>query len=325
MQKHILMLLLALFSGASLKANADEAVELKLRWLAGKSYLVKMNSAQKISQTLEGKPIVIDQTLGFNYVYVVQNVDAAGAAKVEVAFRDVVFKIVVPGEKAPVVMEYDSTKPPKEIPPAMSGIASLVGQKVWMRIASDGHALEAGGFKELIAHMMKNISVPPGAERTMMENTMKAQFSEETFKEMLAKGTNSTYPGHPVAVGDSWTSDMKLTQGIPMQLVSTYTLNERKDGLSIINVEATMLMDSKGKPMQAANTKTAMQLQGKQSGTMQIRESDGWVVKSQTKLDFSGTVSISTTPSGPGDLARPSKKSWPISITGTTTVESQDL
>ena len=331
MKKFSPVLLVALFCGVAqaqnppTSPNAADKVELKVRWQAGKRYLMKLMSEQKISQTMDGKPIVIDQTLGFNYVYAVQNVDAAGVAKVETEFRDVLFKIVAPGEKAPTVIEYDSTKPKKEIPPAMSGIASLVGQKVWMKIAPDGQTREAGGFKEVIAHMIKSISVPPGAERTIMENSLKSQFSEESFKEMLAQGMNKTYPAHPVAVGDSWKSDVKMTQSLPMQLVSTFTLKERKDGLSIIGLESTLALDSKGKPMQAANSKIAMQLQGKQSGTMQIRESDGWIMKSQAKLDFSGTVSVSTTPSGPGDISRPTNKSWPISIVGTTTVDSEDL
>ncbi len=330
--KQLLIPALALLFGSAAHAQNPQIglpdagkVELKLRWLAGKSYLVKTTSVQKISQMIEEKPLVVDQTLGFSYVYAVRGVDAQGAATVDITFRDVFFKMVVPGKETPVTIEYDSTKPIKEIPPSMSGVASLVGQKVWIKIAPDGRTVEAGGFKELLKHMIKSISVPPGAERTVMENTLKGQFSEESFREMLQQGTASNYPKHPVAVGESWTSDIKLTQNMPMQLVSTFTLKERKDGFSLIGLEGTLALDSKGKPMMAADSKIVMQLQGKQSGTMQIRESDGWIIKSQTKLDFAGTVGVSTTPGGPGDLRRPTNKSWPISIRGTTTVESEDL
>ena len=44
--------------------------------------------------------------------------------------------------------------------------------------------------------------LPPGVERAMMEQTFKGQFSEQSFKEMLQKGTNGTYPDHSVAVGN---------------------------------------------------------------------------------------------------------------------------
>jgi hypothetical protein len=307
-------------------AAVADKVEFKLRWQAGKQYLVKIRSEQKISQTIDNKLMVVDQTTGFTYLYDVKDVDAQGAANVEMTFRDVLFKVVIHNEKAPFTIEYDSTKKPLvEAPPAASGIAAMAGQKVQLKITPQGRTLEAKGFKELLEHMIKSIKVPAGNERAMMEGMMKSQFSEDSLKDMLEKGMSGTYPAHPVAIGESWTSATSLKSNLPMQLAATFTLTERKNGIATISQESTMAMDSKDKPIQVADSKTAINLEGKLSGTTQLRESDGWIVRSLTRMDFAGAVVVSTQPTSPGDLRPPSKKSWPMSITGTTTVESQDL
>ena len=66
---------------------------------------------QQISQTIDNKKIDIFQLIGFNYVYDVQAVDAAGTATVKVIYKGVQYR-----NQGPMgIVDYDSADPPGQL------------------------------------------------------------------------------------------------------------------------------------------------------------------------------------------------------------------
>jgi len=171
--------------------------------------------------------------------------------------------------------------------------------------------LEVRGIKEM---QEKTIAAIPATQRSLLGPILKTQLSEANLKEMIQKSSNNAYPNHPVGIGESWTQNISLSAGFPIKLDMTYTLRDRQNGIANLDVSGKIAMDSDGKSMGMPGAGISMKINGQQTGTMQVRESDGWVLKSQHALRFSGTMTVD----------KP-KKSWPIYSSMTTTVESSEL
>lgn len=326
MKKHLAKLAAVVFfcAGVAGAQNAEEKIELKLRWQAEKDYLVRIENDTRTTQIINGQTNHVAQNMVLHYLYQVISVDEQGVADLDLTFRDVAFSLVARSGKNTVKMEYDSTKKPKEIPPVASGFAALVGQVVEIKVDPRGRVVEARGFKELLQHLTKNITLPAGPERASIEETLRNQFSEEAFTEMMQKNMGGFYPSRAVAVGEAWGDKTELTQGFPVVMDSTFTLQERSKGTSLIATEASMIMDAKNKPIRSENTKITYEFKGKHVGTMLIRESDGFVTRSQSAFSLAGQMFLNTTPANPGDIRPATKQSWPIYIVGTTTVELEN-
>ena len=330
MKKHLARLAAVVFfcagacAGVAHAQNAEEKVELKLRWQAEKDYLVRIENDTKTTQIINGQTNHVAQNMVLHYLYQVISVDEQGVADIDLIFQDVAFTVSGHSGKNRFKVEYDSTKKPKEIPPVASGFAALVGQMVEVKLDSRGRVVEARGFKELLQHLTKNITLPAGPERAAIEQSLHNQFGEEAFSEMMQKNMGGFYPGRAVAVGETWSDKTELTQGFPMIMDSSHTLQERNKGISLIATEASTIMDAKNKPIRSENTKITYEFKGKHVGTMLVRESDGFVTRAQNSFRLAGQMFVNTTPANPGDIRPATKQSWPIYIVGTTMVELEN-
>lgn len=303
-----------------------ETIELKPHWQAGKKYLQTLRSNIKTSQTIEKQRMDMTQDMTMGMLYQIKDVDVEGAANMELTFRSIQAKFHMKHAGQDMNSSYDSQHPSKKPDPAMATFAALQGVKIQMKMAADGRLLEISGLNEMRNRMLKAIPIPAGAERAAFEALMKKQLSDEAMRKMIEQKTGSSntyvYPGKPVAIGESWTRKTTVEMPMPMVASATYTLRERANGLAHIDLTSKFSMNSKElSPVKSIKVSTKMS--GSQSGTMQLRESDGQIMKMQTSLRYAGTVTSS------GLIAPNSKKvvtkSWPIYAKGTMSIESKDL
>lgn len=307
--------------------DASEKVELKPHWRAGETFLQTLRIESKTSQTLHDRRMETTQKIGMELLDTIRDVDVQGVITADFTIRAMHFKALSKDGADSTIIEYDSAHPPKGTPPAATVMAVMVGLKFTMKIAPDGHLIDMQGLDVLHDRIIKalKVMVPPGADRAAFEAKYDKQFGKERLREIVSQkmGINNqdVYPDRMVSVGESWTRPMELNDDFLIS-PTTYTLRDRKDGVSHIDMKANVTLDSSKKPNQTASFKTSTKMAGSQTGTIDIRESDGWLTKMQISQRLSGTVSLTILANAAGKS--PTRESWPIYTLNTMTMESAD-
>lgn len=304
---------LALALGAADAAAQGDAVRLRMRFDAGHTVTLRMTMDQQIDQTVMGQAQNVEQMTEMLYVVAVEEVDADGNAVIRWTYDELRFE-----QKSPVGhLTYDSSDTAAAISPMLAGYKALVGASFWARMTSTGEVVEVWGVEPILQKMLDQMALPPGPQSQQLQQQLRNQFGDEAMKEMLTR-MMAVYPSGPVTVGDSWSSRNSVTTGFPITVDATYTLRERRAGMSFVDVVATVESTPGGEGMQMGGASLKFDLSGDQTGTLEIDEASGWVVSGTVLQEFSGQVEV--------DAGQPAAQSmtFPISITGTMKLELID-
>ena len=185
------------------------------------------------------------QTLGFGYNFRVDEVDDDEIASVTVTFDSVLFKQDSPAGK----IEYDSSNPPPVVSPTAAGFAALVGQNFSMKISPNGQVSGVVGVEAMLKNMIENLDLPGGPEKDALEKSMTQQFGDQAITETMENLT-AIYPDKRVAVGDSWTKRVVISNVFPMILDNTFTLRAIRDGVAFIDFLSTMEPNPSATPIE---------------------------------------------------------------------------
>lgn len=134
--------------------------------------------------------------------------------------------------------------------------------------------------------------MPAADLKKFIQEMMREVMGDEVVQEQLTAMLAYMSP-QPVDVGDIWTTSYSMKHQTPFVATNTYTLRERRDGISVIdytseltpNTEAASLSLMQGMSIERS-------FQGTVSGTIEVEEATGWPVKNESKVDISGTQSM---------------------------------
>jgi len=289
--------------------QANEKIQLQMRFRKGEEHYVQMLMEQKISQTISGQQQNIEQTVGLGYDFDVKNVEANGSALVSYTYRWA--KIQVKGAMG-VSFDYDSSKKGLPIPQAAQGFAALLGESFSVKITPKGQVEAVEDLETMRNNVIKKL--PEGPMREGMMVGLKQFLSEEGIKE-LTESSMAIYPDKPVGIGDSWSKTVVLSQGNAMTVENTWMLKERKNGISFIEVKSDIKPNPAAKPLGMGSTKVSYELSGKQQGQIEIEESTGQLLRSKLNQEVSGQITMEVA----GQVSQ--QPPIPMNIKGVVTVE----
>lgn len=275
-------------------------VQFRLRLEKGHSFRSETVTHQVITQSVGGQEIKVDTAIGTTYKYDVQEVSPDGTATLKVTIDGMSMSLDVPNMK----VEYDSANPPDEIPPQAQGAAAMVGTSFNMEMNSRGEVTRVEGVETMLEAVLAK-----GGDAAVKEQLSK-QFNSDAMMATM-QGMLAPYPDKPVGVGDSWSSNMSVTAGFPMQIDSTYTLKERAGGMATLAVESTIKTDPDADPIAIGPAKAKVEIGGKRTGQMVVHETAGWTISSELDMDFKGSLKIVGV-----------EMSIPITVTGKMTVKT---
>lgn len=287
-----------------------EKILIKLNLEAGKTYQIETIIEQKISQTIEGVTQQMRQTIGNGFDYAVVEKDRDGSVKVQITYTSVYIK----QSSDMGAVEYDSKNPPETIPAIAQSYAPLVGLGFSARFSSTGKVSEVSGIEEMYDQVIAKMDLPDGPQKANIEKALKDQFGEKAITEMMEKSM-TMYCSKPVGIGDSWSSDYSITQGMPMHLENEWILTERKNGIAFVDVKSKVSVDTDAPGLDMGGFKIKYNVSGEQSGSMEIEESTGWVQSSTLTQNLSGTLEMEKNPTMPDGM------SWPITLESTITMK----
>ncbi len=288
-----------------------EKITFGLHLKTGQIFNIQITTESNLTQTIMGQEMNVASTSGMGYSYEVQQVAEDGTATCKVTYSTVQVKMSMAGSS----FEYDSTKPPASLSPFVRPYVALVGQSFTMRVSPAGRVSEVLGLAAIYEKMLKDLEVPDESMRGTIEQQIKEQFGADAIKENVEQVFGSNYPEKAVDIGDSWVKKTVLTRPYPMDLENTYTLKDRKNGIAVIDIVAKVSTNPAGKPMQFGAMMMTYEFSGERKGQLEIEETTGWTVRSQSTQQIAGTIKVEGGPQG--------AMSFPISGTIVTRTETK--
>jgi hypothetical protein len=290
--------------------RAADKFRLQLQFKQGEAHLQRMTMEQVITQTIEGENIVINQTMGFDMLQEVLDVDTDGVANLKVTYTAARMK------HASMMGNfiYDSANPPQELPPQAMSIAALVGKSFTMKMKANGEILALGGLDKLLEDTVNALELPDGPMKRALAKALREQYGEVAMKESMQQAS-LTYPDKPLAVGDSWEHTAVTTRGFAASMKNRYTVASRKNGVVTLDIHSQVTDNPKGEPMDMGVIKLRYKISGEQKGTSEVDAKTGQAIRSNVKQSMSGTVQVI------GDDDDDAPEEWPISIESTISIE----
>jgi len=306
-----LVIVLALGAIVSDVYSAEEKLDLKLKLKKGQKFGLKTVTDQKMSQTMMGQQQKMNQMTAIGMSFEVLAVDDNGNMSIKTTYQTIHTRMEGPMG----VMEYDSTKPqqPGANNPMSAMHKAMLGHSFVMKLTPKGEILEIKGIDEMVAKMVDKMATDETMKQQMKE-MMKNFINEDKMKE--TSGTMvAALPQKPVGIGDSWTNKISVAIGFPMEIDTTNTLTDHKEGIITIQTNANIETGDDAKPTAMGPMKMTMKMKGAQKGTIQIDAATGWIVRSKTDVNFTGE--FKTEP----NEQMPQPMTIPIAIESVITVE----
>jgi hypothetical protein len=318
LKKLVSLILVLLFVGMGVfaKEEGDEegVVDFCLRLEPGQNYRVRIASEQNIIQTIEEVLMEIPQYTEMVYKEEVLEVDAEGNAYIRFIYESVVMKF-----GGTMGIYFDSNEPsmPDESP-VILGLRGLIGQSFIAKLSPDGHILDIQGTDLMIEAMLGEMKLPEGAMLEELRKIFQELCGEDALKESL-KQLTGPYPPCPARVGDQWVKHDETEYEFTLLFDTTYKLAERLQDRLTIEFNGMVKVDPEQDPFVSGSIGFRYDLAGEQSGWLEMRESTGWIEHGHVELDLKGRVFVEEGPEGIRGM------SWPIQLTGWTTVETTEV
>ncbi len=218
-----------------LPARADDAVEIKQRWVAGKAYSFTQTMQQESELELAGNKMTqkLDSTTDFS----VKVTSDSGKKKVTMRYDHMAMDM----DMGPQKMKYDSAKPEDAGSPLGGTFGLLIGKEFRIVVDEKDQLQDIENWDD-IASALK------GAGPAAMGIT------KDSILQLMKQGMLQTYPGHPVKPGDQWQMDttVDLPQMGKIAIIGTHTLKsvETHDGARSAQIvtDAKMSINPSDKP-----------------------------------------------------------------------------
>lgn len=275
----------------------DNKVELRLKLEKGQSYKMQTVQDIKLIQTVEGKQRNEIFKIDTGQIYNVEEINNDGNMWVRLTCDSMSVKEWGPGEGGQTIQreDYDSSNPPDVIHREVIGLDALVGQSCSVMLSPRGQIKNMKGVESLQDAIIKKIPPIPEGEISFGPNDM---LKEEINKEALSESMENKfaiYPDHPVGIGDSWQKKTTISYcsisnlfSVPQIVDTIYTLKERKNGIATIDVFS--MIQPNLKVIEVGTGKYQFKLSGDSTGTIEVEESTGWVIRSKQNLRLNGQV-----------------------------------
>jgi hypothetical protein len=302
----ILLLILVTIAGAG-RILGENNLLLRMKLQKGQTYLLQSKNQTNISQTINGSEIRIAQNMTATMKCQILDVDSLSSATMKITYSSIKFQ----QDGSTGKIEYDSDRSAPDSQPGTNVLAALVGAGFTIKVSPTGQILDIQGIDAMMEAVLQKMGSGKDIE-TLKEN-LKKQYGDTAIKEM-SQQFMLDFPREPIGLGEGWTAKTSISKGIYADLETTYTLRERKNGTAFFDISAVITPNAVREPVDFGLFKMRYLLSGKQEGTVQIAEADGFSSSGQTKQQFSGEIEISNSKTA-------ETQKWPIKLDSVVTYE----
>jgi hypothetical protein len=275
-----------------LGATGGSTVASVLRLKPGESRRTLLTTDQTTSQTLMGQEQTAHQVMSMGVRYDVENAAADGQTRIRISYESMRLRVSTPmGGFA-----WDSSDTTAAVPAGAEMFAALVGRGYTVVMAPDGSDRHVEGWDSLMDSMLGAMSLPPGVTREDLRTTLQDTFGDD-FMSNIMRAAVATVPPKLGAVGDSWTCTNSADGAFPMTQTATWTLRDRKGGIGTMDVASEVASDSTAS-RSVGSMSVRYAVNGRNTGTVEVEEATGWIIRSRFESELSGKATMEGTPMG---------------------------
>jgi len=253
-----------------------EPVNLKFNFQPGTKYQYVTETKQVIKQVSQN--MTMNQDMTMSTVYEVTNAEGDNK-KISVMYD----QLAVKSSNGATTVEYDSKDPGKQ-DQNLKYMNGMLNKPFSMTVNDKGEIVQLSGVKEMIAGIADSSN--PNME--MVKEQMNQTFNDSTIRSMMQQSFY-VYPDNAIAPGDSWERQFSMTGMINMQMNNKFKLVSVSNGIAHIEVNSKIVGTAGNNP---AMKQMKMELNGTQTGTMDVEVSSGLITDSKMKQNMKGKMSM---------------------------------
>lgn len=253
--QRILTILVAIIALFSLQLSAKTLVRLNLT--KGSVYEMTMSMTMNMNQEMMGQQIKIEQKMLMLLDYKVADVLPNKNFLIEYSVAQVKIDASANGQQ----MSMDSQTGGN---PASEKLKAMVGQVIKMEVTAAGKVEKVEGLDAFISKI---------GDDKMIGQMIPMFSSDEGFKSYAGQ-TFSYIPENEIEQGSKWSSKTKLPTADNIDIQVDYEVASITERDLNLNVASTF---GGTKQIEQMGMKMDMQIDGTQSGSMNVDTSDGWI------------------------------------------------
>ena len=247
----------------------------------------------------ESRMVVVERVLG-NEVKTTNDMDIAlrfevgereaGGTSMDVTYQKLALRV----HNLMLHAEYDSDDSARGRLGPFGNVRGLVGKKFGVLVHPNGQVEKITGLDTLLRNLDAENAGDPLSNATA--SYVQKAVSDTAIRAMLTESFHF-YPGRPVRIGDEWSNVHRSVSSIgDLVLHNTYRLTNIKNGVAIIDVDATMVSDSSTKKTgDAAGIMkgVTLDLRGALHGAMSVEVATGMLREGKSRQEMTGSITIS--------------------------------
>lgn len=293
--------------------QTGEGILLNFKLIKDKTYLMKININQVMTQTIEGQKQDLKQKMGVGYAFKVLENKADSVYLIEVKFSSIYQEVEGPTGK----VSFDSKKKDNVESPFSMIFPKIIGKKLISELKPNGEIISVKGEKELVDEVLKALDVTNESIRKELGKSIKEQFGANSIKDMLEHSW--AYLGNQNRkIGNSWKQSHSISGGLPITVFNTWTLNEISKDEIILGLKSSLKTKEKNPYAQIGILKVKYDLTGSQDGSYKLDKNSCWLLKAEINQKISGKVILEKS------QENPEEKNWPLSVVSKYIIEAEE-
>ncbi|MFC1544719.1 DUF6263 family protein [Gemmatimonadota bacterium] len=253
--------------------SASKTTDLKLGLKEGKTYRTRMVVDQDVKQTMMGQSMDMKQKMTQDLAFEVRDVDEKGNLTVRVTFERIAADI----EAGPRKMTYDSAQPADDTNPLAKSYGVMAGQGYTLVVSDRGQLVAISGMDSLINRMIDKMEIDDESMKERMKAQFESAYGEQSARDMCGQMFGMIPPG-PVEVGDQWSCSSSGKMMFPITWDQTWVLKEIRGDVMVLDGQSATSIHSGDEPTEMGPVKMLMDMDGTQSGTLELDRDTGLVI-----------------------------------------------
>lgn len=263
----------------------ENKTKLEFSLEAGKTYGIEITKNIKNYELLDGSIKENSEKLSIAYQFSPESINNGTTV-----LKGNILSVNVVKHDQSGSVEFNSSVINANIPLLAIPYSLLVGKTFTLEIQKDGSVNKLFGMKENLKAVIDSFKISEESVKQNIAESLNEEFGDETLIETFGR-MFAFYPTDAVEIGQTWEKKVRLTTKIPLIIDNDYTLAERNNGVSIIQVNSEIASDTLASKAKYSGT---------QNGKMQIDEISGWISKAvfsyQIHEDKSASAESNTQP-----------------------------
>ncbi len=255
----------------------------------GANFNYEITTTNDLGFSVMGQDMSTTGQMVSDYNFLVREVQPSGVTDVDFKIQKMTLNQSVPmlGDVA-----YDSSKKEEDKDSPFNGLNGMIGKTMTASFNRQGEVTNLEGVQQILGEVMDKMK-SGGQAKQLIDNFI----GEGAIKKSLNMLTGFSQ-GKPLKPGDSWNSKSEASGSMALLTEHTYTIRERKNGTTIIDVTGTAKTNSKAEPVEIQGMKISYDLSGPVTGIIIVDEKTGWAKTSDIQQNLSGKMMMGGTPMG---------------------------